>query len=129
MNPGHVFVCGRPAPDLTARLRARRTNRFEMSVTPDRLDARCPESGLVGTVTPGTENDVREAVSVREAVHRPVTGRRPGEGLDREALAVLDAAARRTPATPQLTRTGRSGAFRGRRRLGLRGRHDGSPAR
>ncbi|MFB7185292.1 CGNR zinc finger domain-containing protein [Streptomyces sp. NPDC056230] len=107
MNLDHVFVCGHPVLDFAATLRARRSIRFEMFATPDRLNAWYLESGLVDTITPGQESDVREAIAVREAVYRLVTNRRLGEDFDREALAVLNAAARQAPATPQLTRAGR----------------------
>ncbi|MGC0207893.1 CGNR zinc finger domain-containing protein [Streptomyces levis] len=103
----HVFVCGHPALDFAATLRARRSTRCEMFTTPDRLNAWYLESGLVDTITPAEQDDVRAAVAVREAVHRLVTSRRLGEEFDREALAVLNAAARKAPVTPQLTVTGR----------------------
>ncbi|MCF3118338.1 ABATE domain-containing protein [Streptomyces arenae] len=107
MNLDHVFVCGHPALDFAATLRARRSTRFEMFVTPERLNAWYLESGLVDTITPGDEADVRAATTVREAVYRLLTNRRLGEDFDREALAVLNAAARETPVTPQLSVTGR----------------------
>ncbi|MET8687114.1 CGNR zinc finger domain-containing protein [Streptomyces sp. NPDC004732] len=107
MNLDHVFVCGHPALDFAATLRARRSARFEMFVTPDRLNAWYLESGLVDAITPGEESDVRAATTVREAVYRLLTDRRLGEGFDPEALAVLNAAARRTPVTPQLSLAGR----------------------
>lgn len=107
MNLDHVFVCGHPALDFAATLRARHSTRFEMFATPERLNAWYLESGLVDTITPGKEDDVREAITVREAVYRLVTDRRLGEEFDREALAVVNAAARRTPVTPQLAPKGR----------------------
>ena len=107
MNLDHVFVCGHPALDFAATLRARRSTRFEMFVTPDRLNAWYLESGLVDTITDGKDDDVREATAVREAIYRLVTDRRLGEEFDQEALAAVNAAARRTPVTPQLTATGR----------------------
>ncbi|WP_030340549.1 CGNR zinc finger domain-containing protein [Streptomyces sp. NRRL S-1022] len=107
MNLDHVFVCGHPALDFVATLRARRSARFEMFVTPERLNAWYVESGLVDSITPGHEDDVREAIAVREALYRLVTSRRLGEDFDREALAVVNGAARKTPATPQLTLHGR----------------------
>ncbi|GHF37997.1 CGNR zinc finger domain-containing protein [Streptomyces griseosporeus] len=107
MNLDHVFVCGHPVLDFAATLRARRSTRFEMFVTPDRLNAWYVESGVVDTITPAEESDVREAVAVREALYRLVTNRRLGEEFDREALAVVNGAARKTPVTPQLTLTGR----------------------
>ena len=69
VNLNHVFVCGHPALDFAATLRARRSTRFEMFVTPDRLNAWYLESGLVDTITPGDENDVRRATALREAVY------------------------------------------------------------
>ncbi|WP_369230664.1 ABATE domain-containing protein [Streptomyces sp. R21] len=107
MNLDHVFVCGHPALDFAATLRARRSTRFEMFVTPERLNAWYLESGLVDTITPGEEDDVREATTVREAIYRLVTDRRLGEAFDRESLDAVNAAARKTPVTPQLTPTGR----------------------
>ncbi|MFE0381639.1 CGNR zinc finger domain-containing protein [Streptomyces inhibens] len=107
MNLDHVFVCGHPALDFAATLRARRSTRFEMFVTPERLNAWYLESGLVDTITPGDEDDVRQARIIREAVYRLITNRRLGEEFDREALAVLNSAARETPVTPQLSVTGR----------------------
>ncbi|MGH4030029.1 CGNR zinc finger domain-containing protein [Actinomycetota bacterium Odt1-20B] len=107
MNLDHVFVCGHPALDFAATLRARRSDRFEMFVTPERLNAWYLESGLVDTITPADEEDVRRATTIREAVYRLLTNRRLDEGFDREALAVLNAAARETPVTPQLCLTGR----------------------
>lgn len=107
VNLDHVFVCGHPALDFAATLRARRSARFEMFVSPERLNAWYLESGLVDAITPGEEDDVRAATTVREAVYRLVTDRRLGEEFDRQALAVLNAAARKAPATPQLTLAGR----------------------
>ncbi|MFF2730235.1 CGNR zinc finger domain-containing protein [Streptomyces sp. NPDC058008] len=107
MNLDHVFVCGHPALDFAATLRARRSTRFEMFVTPERLNAWYLESGLVDTITPAEESDVREATAVREAVYHLVTDRRLGEEFAPEALELLNSAARRTPVTPQLTPEGR----------------------
>ncbi|GGN91223.1 hypothetical protein GCM10011579_087880 [Streptomyces albiflavescens] len=107
MNLDHVFVCGHPALDFAATLRARRSTRFEMFVTPERLNAWYIESGLVDTITPGQEDDVREATTVREAIYQLVTDRRRGKEFDREALDTVNTAARNTPVTPQLTLTGR----------------------
>ncbi|PSM42936.1 hypothetical protein C6Y14_12160 [Streptomyces dioscori] len=107
MNLNHVFVCGHPALDFAATLRARRSTRFEMFVTPERLNAWYLESGLVDTMTPGGVGDVHQATSVREAIYRLVTDRRLGEEFDQEALDVLNGAAREIPVTPQLTTAGR----------------------
>jgi predicted RNA-binding Zn ribbon-like protein len=103
----HVFVCGHPALDFAATLRARRSERFEMFTTPDRLNAWYVESGLVDAVSPGKDADVEQATTVREAIYRLVTARRLGEALDGAALTVVNNAARRAPAVPQLTPSGR----------------------
>lgn len=107
MNLHHVFVCGNPALDFAATLRARRSARFEMFVTPDRLDAWYLESGIVDTILPGDEADVRQGAIVREAIYELVTTRLLGEEFDEEALDVLNDAARKPPAAPQLTPSGR----------------------
>ncbi|MFD6994840.1 CGNR zinc finger domain-containing protein [Streptomyces mirabilis] len=107
MNLDHVFVCGNPALDFAATLRARRSLRFEMFTSPDRLDAWYLESGVVDSVSGSQDSDVGRATVVREAVYALVTARRLGEAYDDEALAVLNAAARNAAATPQLTPAGR----------------------
>ncbi|MFE4693282.1 CGNR zinc finger domain-containing protein [Streptomyces sp. NPDC056749] len=107
MNLDHVFVCGSPALDFAATLRARRSARFEMFVTPERLGAWYLESGTVDAITPGRDSDVRQAKAVREAVYELVTACRLGEEFEDHALAVVNDAARKPSATPQLTRTGR----------------------
>lgn len=53
------------------------------------------------------EVDVEQATTVREAIYEPVTARLVGESYGRVALAVLNSAARKPPAAPQLTATGR----------------------
>ncbi|MET8976911.1 CGNR zinc finger domain-containing protein [Streptomyces sp. NPDC004539] len=107
MNPAHSFVCGHPALDFAATLRARRSTRFEMLTTPDRLTAWYVESGVVDAVSPAQEGDVEQAKTVREAVYRLVTARRLGEPYDGSALTVVNNAARTPAAVPQLTPSGR----------------------
>ncbi|BBB00868.1 hypothetical protein RVR_8046 [Actinacidiphila reveromycinica] len=107
MNLDHVFVCDDPALDFAATLRARRSARFEMFASPDRLDAWYVESGLVDAVSPARPADVERAKALREAVYALVTARRLGEEYAAGALAVLNAAARERPAAPQLTPEGR----------------------
>lgn len=107
MNLDHVFVCGDPALDFAATLRARRSLRFEMFATPDRLDAWYVESGVVDAITPGEQADVDRATAVREAVYRLITARRLGEDYDPEALALVNSTARTPSAVPQLTAAGR----------------------
>jgi predicted RNA-binding Zn ribbon-like protein len=107
VNLDHVFVCGNPALDFAATLQARRSVRFEMWVTPDRLDAWYVESGIVDAVSPGREADVEQARTVREAIYQLVTARRLGEAYDGTALTLVNDAARKPPAVPQLTPDGR----------------------
>ncbi|MFJ2262887.1 CGNR zinc finger domain-containing protein [Streptomyces sp. NPDC087844] len=107
MNVDHAFVCGDPALDFAATLRARHTLRFEMLASPERLDAWYLEAGIVDIVTPSGDTDLARAVAVREAVYELVTARRLGEPYDGKALATVNGAARRPPAAPQLTATGR----------------------
>jgi predicted RNA-binding Zn ribbon-like protein len=107
VNLEHVFVCENPALDFAATLRARRTVRFEMFATPDRLDAWYLESGIVDAVSPCTQADVDRAATVREAVYALVTARRFGEEYDAQALAVVNGAALVPSAAPQLTPAGR----------------------
>ncbi|MET9502678.1 CGNR zinc finger domain-containing protein [Streptomyces sp. NPDC006622] len=108
MSPDHAFVCGNPALDLAATLRARRTLRCETLVSPERLDAWYLGAGIVDGLSPGCrETDVEQAVRVREAVYALVTARLRGERYDDEALAVVNGAAARPSASPQLTASGR----------------------
>ncbi|AOP48348.1 CGNR zinc finger domain-containing protein [Streptomyces lydicus] len=123
MNLDHVFVCGNPVLDFAATLRARRTARFEMFATPDRLDAWYVESGVVDSVSPARQVDVVRATTVREAVYQLITARRLGAEFDDEALAVVNDAARRAPAAPQLTHSGRWTAATQRETLSTVARH------
>ncbi|MFJ8511145.1 CGNR zinc finger domain-containing protein [Streptomyces avermitilis] len=107
MDHQHVFVCGNPALDFAATLRARRSVRFEMFVTPDRLDAWYVECGLVDTITPADKGDVEQAKALREAIYELVTARRLGQEYGGEALTVLNGVARKPSTSPQLTPTGR----------------------
>ncbi|MCX4910876.1 CGNR zinc finger domain-containing protein [Streptomyces sp. NBC_00878] len=107
MHLDHAFFCGNPALDFAATLRARRSLRFEMFVSPARLDAWYVESGAVDAVSPSGAADVEQAIVVREAIHDLVTARRLGEAYGEEALAAVNGAARKPPATPQLTAAGR----------------------
>ncbi|WP_443046664.1 ABATE domain-containing protein [Streptomyces sp. NBC_00247] len=90
MDLEHVLLRGNPALDFVAAPRARRSARFEMFASPDRLDARCLESGLVDTVAPAGASHVGRATVVREAVYaadrrspRPLCGAAPVSGLPR----------------------------------------------
>ena len=107
MNLDHVFVCGNPALDFAATLRARRSVCFEMFTTPARLNAWYVESGIVDAVSPGNEVDIEQATTVREAIYQLVTARRLGAEYDGAALTVVNNAARKPPSVPQLTPSGR----------------------
>ncbi|MFE1175449.1 CGNR zinc finger domain-containing protein [Streptomyces sp. NPDC058773] len=123
MNLDHVFVCGNPALDFAATLRARRTTRFEMFATADRLDAWYVESGIVDSVSPARQTDVDRATTVREAVYQLIKARCRDADFDDEALTVVNDAARKAPAAPQLTRSGRWTAATQREALSTVARH------
>lgn len=103
----HVFLCGNPALDFAATVRARRTAPFETLDVPARLDSWYLQSGIVDAIPACKESDLAQAVAVREAVYRLVTARLAGEGYDGAALALVNEVARTPPATPQLTAEGR----------------------
>jgi predicted RNA-binding Zn ribbon-like protein len=107
MNLDHVFVCGNPALDFAATLRARRSLRFEMFATPERLDAWYVESGVVDAITPSEQADVDRATAVREAVYRLITARRLGKEYEAGSLALVNSTARGASTVPQLTPAGR----------------------
>jgi predicted RNA-binding Zn ribbon-like protein len=106
MDLQHAFVCGNPALDFTATLRARRTARFEMFVSSDRLDAWYVEAGLVDSVRGTSDDDIEQAKTVREAIYALVGWRVLGVPHDTGALEVLNEAARQPAAVPQLTAAG-----------------------
>lgn len=104
----HVFKCGMPVLDFVGTLRRRRNpDPQEMLTTPESLDAWFRESGLVDGDVLSQPSDVAEAVSLREAVFSLVRSALNKEDYDTDALALLNAAARRPSAVPQLTRDGR----------------------
>ncbi|MFE9852900.1 CGNR zinc finger domain-containing protein [Streptomyces sp. NPDC005576] len=107
MNQEHVFLCGNPALDFVATLRARRSARFEMFASPDRLDAWYLASGLVDTVAPADASHVERATAVREAVYGLVAARLAAGPLGAEALAVVNAAAGEPVPALRLTPAGR----------------------
>ncbi|KOV69520.1 hypothetical protein ADL00_11190 [Streptomyces sp. AS58] len=78
-----------------------------MFTTPDRLNAWYLESGIVDAVSPSQEADLEQAKAVREAVYELITARRLGEEYAGAALTVVNNAARRPSAVPQLTPSGR----------------------
>lgn len=78
-----------------------------MLTSPDRLDAWYRESGLVDSVTPSTESDLTRARAVREAVYRLITDRLGNRPYDSAAVALVNEAARRPTAQPQLVPPGR----------------------
>ncbi|MER7539007.1 CGNR zinc finger domain-containing protein [Streptomyces sp. NPDC097704] len=107
MTSRHVFVCGDPALDFAATLRARRSSGTEMLATPAQLESWYLASGLVDSISPCTEVDLERARIVREAVYQLVTDRRHDRPYDETALDVVNEAARRPAAQPQLAPPGR----------------------
>ncbi|WP_435130550.1 CGNR zinc finger domain-containing protein [Actinacidiphila sp. bgisy144] len=106
MNLNHVFVCEHPALDFAATLRARRTTRFDMFPTPDRLDAWYTESGTVDAIAPSQQADLDQAITLREAIYTLITTRRNDHTYEPEALDLLNSTARTPSAVPQITPDG-----------------------
>jgi predicted RNA-binding Zn ribbon-like protein len=110
----HSFRSGNPALDFAATLRSRRGKPFEMLTSPESLDSWFLESGIVDGGTRCGPVDLRQAMSVREAISSLVLARMGGQQYSSEALSTVNDAARIPPAVPQ---------------LGHRGRHiEGTPA-
>ncbi|WP_219816714.1 ABATE domain-containing protein [Arthrobacter sp. ZGTC131] len=103
----HSFLSGNPALDFAATLRSRRGAPFEMLTSAESLDSWFLESGIVNESTRCKPADVRQAVSVREAIYSLVLARMGGEEYSSEALSTVNDAARTPPAVPQLRPGGR----------------------
>jgi predicted RNA-binding Zn ribbon-like protein len=105
----HGFPAGSPALDFAGTLRVRRgPNPREMLHSPESLSSWFRECGITdGDLVCGPA-DLREAVELREAIYRLVVARIDGDAYEREALDLVNAAARRPAPVPQLTDAGRS---------------------
>lgn len=104
----HRFPCGNTALDFVGTLRARRnTEPLEMLATPAGLDAWFHESDLIDAGPASQPADVAKAVALREAIYALVAARLAARGQDPGALTVVNEAARRPSAVPELTPGGR----------------------
>ncbi|MFI1471472.1 CGNR zinc finger domain-containing protein [Streptomyces wuyuanensis] len=105
----HGFPADSPALDFAGTLRVRRgPNPREMLHSPESLGSWFRECGITdGDLVCGPA-DLSEAVELREAIYRLVVARIDGDAYEREALDLVNAAARRPAPVPQLTDAGRS---------------------
>ncbi|MEU4132113.1 CGNR zinc finger domain-containing protein [Streptomyces wuyuanensis] len=105
----HGFPAGSPALDFAGTLRVRRgPNPREMLHSPESLSSWFRECGITDGDLACGPADLREAVELREAIYRLVVARIDGDPYEREALGLVNAAARRPAPVPQLTDAGRS---------------------
>ncbi|MEU6709372.1 CGNR zinc finger domain-containing protein [Streptomyces wuyuanensis] len=105
----HGFPAGSPALDFAGTLRVRRgPHPREMLHSPESLSSWFRECGITDGDLACGPADLREAVELREAIYRLVVARIDGDAYEREALDLVNAAARRPAPVPQLTDAGRS---------------------
>jgi predicted RNA-binding Zn ribbon-like protein len=103
----HAFPCGNPALDFVGTLRARRNAEPQEKFTsPESVDSWFLESGVVDGGTSCQPADVTHAVALREAIYTLVAARLADEPYAEDAITVVNRAARKPPAIPQLTPTG-----------------------
>lgn len=76
--------------------------------SPESLSSWFRECGITDGDLACGPADLREAVELREAIYRLVVARIDGDPYEREALGLVNAAARRPAPVPQLTDAGRS---------------------
>jgi predicted RNA-binding Zn ribbon-like protein len=100
----HAFPCGNTALDFVGTLRARRNPvPLEKLTSPGSLTAWYREAGVVAssevTCLPA---DVPKAIGVREAIYTLVFARLNDLPYDEQAAAIVNAAAQRPAAVPQL---------------------------
>ncbi|MEQ8145208.1 CGNR zinc finger domain-containing protein [Streptomyces sp. OP7] len=104
----HAFPGGTPALDFPGTLRFRhRSEPREDLDSPESLGVWFREAGISVDDVPAGPDDLREALTLREAVHLLVRAAMAGEGYDRDALALVNAYARKPTPVPQLTAEGR----------------------
>lgn len=105
----HAYPAGSPALDFAGTLRLRReASPREMLHSPESLSSWFRGCGITDSDLPCESADVREAVALREAIYQVIVARIAGESYDREALGLVNAAARHPAPVPQLTAAGRS---------------------
>jgi predicted RNA-binding Zn ribbon-like protein len=104
----HAFPCGNVALDFVGSLKARRNAApVEKFGSPRSLDAWFRESGVVDGDTASKPSDVAAAITLREAIYSLVAAKLAGTTPDGGAITVVNRAALKPPAVPQLTSTGR----------------------
>ncbi len=104
----HRFPCDHPALDFVGTLRGRRFDGpIEMLDTPGSLGDWFREAGLVDAGPGNTPADLARAIALREAIYALVAVRLFGDPQRESDVALLNDHARRAPAVPQLTSSGR----------------------
>ncbi|MGW7267709.1 CGNR zinc finger domain-containing protein [Streptomyces sp. NPDC054842] len=104
----HAFPGGAPALDFagTLRYRHRSVPREDLN-SAESLGVWFRESGITEYEIPCEFSDLREALQLREAVHRLILDRMARDAYAPDALALVNDYARRPMPVPQLTRSGR----------------------
>src|SRR5579885_2345032 len=110
------FGYGSPALDLGVTLRRRASERIELLVTPADAARWLVGSGILAEEPHLSDADVSELRALRDAIYRLGNAAAHGETPVAADIRVLNAAARRADAIPQLgedwsLRTSRSRAF------------------
>ncbi|MGV9559075.1 CGNR zinc finger domain-containing protein [Streptomyces sp. NPDC003401] len=104
----HAFPGGAPALDFAGTLRYRhRSEPREDLSSPESLGVWFRESGIAEHEIPCEATDLRTALTLREAVHRLILAKMAGAAYGHDALALVNAYARRPTPVPRLDATGR----------------------
>jgi predicted RNA-binding Zn ribbon-like protein len=103
-----TFKCDSTSLDFIGTLKARReADAIELLVEPVDAAVWLKESGVVDEVLDFTPADLRRALELRDAVASVVDAHLAGTTFPAEALATLNASARKPAPVPQLTDHGR----------------------
>jgi predicted RNA-binding Zn ribbon-like protein len=104
---GFVFVSGRPSLDLAGTRKWRRRESPEEQLTdPALLSAWACQAGLVDEPFPVGDRELAQAIELREAIYRIVTGRMASRPVRDADAASLNLLARGHPIAPELTTGG-----------------------
>ncbi|SDN72410.1 CGNR zinc finger domain-containing protein [Streptomyces wuyuanensis] len=104
----HAFPGGALALDFAGTLRYRhRSQPREDMPTPESLGAWFRESGITEREITVKAADLREALTLREAVYRLILATMSGQDYDRDALTLVNNYARKPTPVLQLTSRGR----------------------
>ncbi|MFI8003487.1 CGNR zinc finger domain-containing protein [Streptomyces sp. NPDC086010] len=103
----HAFAGGAPALDFAGTLRYRhRSDPREDMHSPLALSVWFRESGILDRDIPCDAADLREALTLREAVHHLILAKMSDRNPDQDTLTLVNDYARRPAPVPQLTPDG-----------------------